>query len=146
MSGLRLKGLECAIVFVGPDGPETSITKFPSFEINILGEILTEEYVDEDAPDFDDVSMGVEIKAKVHFNDPSVFKMIERIENRRRRIGSAVGKFSTGGRFAFPDGGVRRIVVPNIFFGDFPIGVSGRKAYVGTDITAKAKRAFFKGG
>lgn len=142
--GLRIKGIEVALIFIGPTGVEETVGKMKSMEINVLGEILTEEYIDEDAPDFDDISMGCEVKCMAHLNDPAFFQLIQRVENRRRRIGSPSGKFSAGGRFLFPDQGTQRIVVPNLFFGDLPIRVGGRKDYVNTEINAKAKQAFFK--
>ena len=137
----RLKGLDCGIVFAGPDGGEDSLQKFRSFEITFDAEILKEDYIGEDAPDTDDVSNGIGVKAVVVPNDPDVFDFIDRVERRRRRLSSAAGKFSATGRFVFPEGQTRRIVIPDIAWGAFPIKVSGRKEYVNLELDGAAKRA-----
>lgn len=140
MSQNRLKGIDCRIAFAGPDGGEDSLQKFKSFEIVFDGEIILEDYVGEVTPDPDDVSNGIKIKAEVHLNDPAIFDFIQRVENRRRRIaGAGPGKFSIVGRFEFPDGQVRKVLVPDVYFGAFPISVRGRKDYVGTSIDGAAK-------
>jgi hypothetical protein len=138
MSQNRLKGLDCRIAFAGPDGGEDSLTKFKDFEITFDGEILSEDYTGEEAPLFDDVSNGTKVKATVALNDPDVFDFMVRVEERRRRRPGAVGKFSCVGNFRFPDGSIRRLIVVDLYFGPFPIGVRGRKEFVTTTIEASS--------
>jgi len=135
----RLKGIDVSLVFTSAAGGEDSLAKFKNFEIVFDGEVISEDYVGEATPLFDMISNGVKVKASVHPNDPSVFDFIGRVEDVRQR--RATGKFSVVGRFAFPDGQIRRVVVPDLQLGALPIRTTGRKEYVGLDIDGAAETA-----
>lgn len=137
---LRLKGQETKLAFSAPDGPTTTLAKITDFEVNILGEILEENYVGEDSPDFDDIANGCEVRCTVHLNDPDVFEFFQKIEDRRRRIADAAGKFSAVAIFKFPSGRTRKGIVNDLFFGDLPVKLGSRKAYATTTLQGKAKR------
>ena len=143
MGSLRLKGQDTRINFTDPDGPVASLVKLIEFEIVTLGEILEEHYCDEDAPDFDDISNGISLKAKYHHNDPAVFDFFQKVNDRRSRIAAATGKFSSMARCKFPNGITRRILVPDISWGDLPFTVGGRKAFTSTEINGKASKIKF---
>lgn len=137
---LRIKGQETKLAFSAPDGPVTTLAKITDFEVNILGEILEENYIGEVTPDFDDISNGVEVRCTVHLNDPSTFEFFQKVEDRRQRVSDAAGKFSAVALFKFPGGATRKGIVNDIFFADLPVKLGSRKAYATTTITGKAKR------
>lgn len=140
---LRLKGQDCSLTLTDPDGPVASLVKLVEFSIVLLAEILQEDYCDTDAPEFDEIPNGVELKAKFHHNDPDVFDFFKKVNDRRARISDPLGKFSAMTRCNFPGQGRRRIVVPNLFFGDLPFTAGGRKQFTATEINGKASRAKF---
>lgn len=138
----RIKGIDCFLRLIGPGGP-VAITKIGKLDVNFLGEILTEEYVGEAAPDFDEIDMGVDVKFSFHYDTFAAFTLIQQIINRRKRIGDLTARFSAMGVFKLPEFGTRKIVIPNLCFGPIPMGVAGRKQYLHTEIDGKAKAANF---
>lgn len=135
---LRLKGLECTLRFTGPNGGEDSLVKIKDFEINAKGEILKEDYTGAVAPEFDSVDDGIEVKFTVHHHDPEVLDFFERVRAKRQRRADAAGKFSAVGILRWPSGRTRKILVPDIEFGDLPFKVGGRKAFTESAISGNA--------
>lgn len=141
---MRMLGRHTKISFIGPDGPLFAINRVKSFDTTFLGEIITEEYVDEDTPDFDEADMGVKIAVTFHPDDPSVLKVYEQIINRRKRDGDSIGKFSAASTYNFRDSGKRRVIIPNLFFGDLPLKSPSFKEFVSSEIEMRARKAYFK--
>lgn len=137
---LRLKGLDCTLRFADPNGPVASLSKILSFNINVMGEIMEEQYVGEEYPDFDEISNGVELSVNFHHQSAEIFTFFKAIDDRRSRRTSAEGKFSAIALWKFPQGRTIRGIVNDIYFGNLPMNVSGRKAYVATDLSGKAKK------
>jgi len=141
---MRIKGSETNLSFVGPDGPIFAINRVKSHDTEFLGEILVEEYCGEDTPDYDEADMGVRARVLFHPDDPAVFLLYEQIILRRKRQASPTGKFSLASTYNFPDFGRRRVIVPNLFFGDLPMKVGGFKEFVSSEIQMRARKAYFK--
>ncbi len=135
---LRLKGLECTLRFTGPDGGEDSLVKIKDFEITAKGEILKEDYTGAVSPEFDSVDDGIELKFTVHHNDPEVLDFFVRVREKRMRRADAAGKFSAVAILRWPSGRTRKILVPDIEFGDLPFKVGGRKTYTESGVSGNA--------
>ena len=135
---LRLKGLECTLRFTGPDGGEDSLVKIKEWEINAKGEILKEDYTGAVTPEFDSVEDGIEVRFTVHHHDPEVLDFFQRVRDKRMRRADAAGKFSAVGILRWPSGRTRKLLVPDIEFGDLPFKVGGRKVFTESAINGMA--------
>lgn len=142
--GLRLKGIDSRITLAGPEGVVFAISRIKSFDTEFMREILTEDYMGESTPDFDEVDNGVGLKIEFHLNDPAFFDFIDMVGKRARREIAASTKWTGVSTYNFPDGGRRRIVIPNLFFGAMPVNGKDRKQYISSTVEARARQAFFK--
>lgn len=141
---MRIKGSETKLSFTGPAGPIFAINRVKNHDIEFLGEILIEEYSGEDTPDYDEADMGVRVRFLFHPDDPATFELYKQIIERRKRQSSPTGKFSVASSYIFPDFGRRRVIVPNLFFGNLPLKNPGFKEFVNSEIEARARKAYFK--
>lgn len=141
---MRLLGSETKLSFIGPDGPIFAINRIKSHDLEFLGEIIIEEYNGEDTPDYDEADMGIRVRLLFHPDDPAVFDLYEQIILRRKRQASPTGKFSLASTYNFRDFGRRRVIVPNLFFGDLPLKSPGFKEFVNSELQMRARKAYFK--
>lgn len=140
-AGVRVRGSDVALVFVGPDGHEDSLQKVKDCEITFDAEIITEDYLDSEAPEFDSISNGMKIKASLDINDEDVFDFVDRVERKRRRLADAEGKFVVSTAYTFPSTGRRvRLFCLDVEFGAFPLKSGGRKQYTGITIDGASSR------
>ena len=136
---IRMLGLDTTLVLTAPTGPMVRVTKIASFSVTLLGEIVEEDYMNADSPEFMDVSNGIAVKLKLHHNDPQTLVLFDQIDQRRRRtIDPSASVFSAQARYRFPSGKIVRGVVTDISFGDIPIDMTSRKRLVESGLDGKA--------
>jgi hypothetical protein len=127
--GVRLKGQETAVTFVTADGAEESVADVKSHDLQYDREILSEGYLGQTTEQKDDIFKGISGKLEFHVKSADVLDLIARINNKtRRRLPGE--QFQIVDTMSFPDGQVRRVMVPNAVFGAIPLSTPSRDDFV----------------
>lgn len=134
----RLKGQEVEIMLIVGGEAKTTITAIKNFEVSGMLEILREGYLGETTDRRDEIYRGVKGRMEVHFENSEMLLLARSIADRaRRRVpGSRINVKAT---LNFPNGERPIIVVPNAFFGEFPMNAGDRASYVGTSVDFEAE-------
>jgi len=137
MATQRIKGQECKLAFVTPDGPAEGIDAIKSFEANLDMEILSERYIGEDVDRFDDVVRGFSGKAEIHLASKEYFRFQQKVQDRAQRRTPAAGVFNVTSTFNFPNGERARITFQGLSFEGLPMSVPDGAQYVSATISWK---------
>lgn len=138
MADARLKGQETEVRLVVDNNVIENVTDVRSFEVAIQLEVLREGYLGETTDRRDEVYRGVRGRIELHFENQSVFDLFSSIANRARRRQPGT-QISIKSSLRFPNGQNKLLTVPNVFFGEIPIGFPGRAEFatVGLDFEAE---------
>jgi len=134
---LPIKGQETRFTLTSPKGQETSVTKIKDSTFTFDMEIITEQYLGETADQFDDIFRGVTVELTFDLTDPATYDLVQQIVDRAARRTPAAGKFSVISVLNFPSGERRRILFPDLKFGEIPTGFGGRDEYGEVKLTGK---------
>ena len=141
MGNLRVKGQETQLVVTGPTGKEEGFKAVESFEATLLLDILTENYLGELAPRFDEIFQGAEGSATVHLEDPQYMAFAQRVLDRAQRRNPGTVQFQILTSLEFPTGERVRTVFQDVKFGNIPIRSPGREDAVVGEIEWKCSEA-----
>lgn len=126
---LRLKGQETTAVFVSSNGTEDSVADVKSLSIQFDRDILSEGYIGQTTEQKDDIFKGVSGKIEFHVRKAQVLDLVQRInEKTKRRLPGEL--FQIVSTMSFPEGGRRRVIVPDAKFGAIPIESPSRDDFV----------------
>lgn len=128
MPGQRIRGQEVSIIVTRDGSLEAELTDIKSCEFNPQFEIKTEQYLGEKAPRNDEIYMGIKGSLEMHIHSGDVFDFIQAIKDRAQRNSPDL-VINIAGIFAFANGEVRTITVPDAKFGAVPINTSDRGDY-----------------
>ena len=133
----RAKGEDTQLNFVVAGQIAQSLSNIKDLEIGVDLEILEEMYLGQTSNQYDEVFKGISGKATFHFSSPAVFLFVQAVLDRaqRREPGTQINIKST---INFPNGQRAQILIPNAFFGAFPIGFPGRTEYLSLGLEFKA--------
>jgi len=126
----RIKGQEVAVNFVSvTNGLEASVTDVKSMDVQFDMDILKEGYIGQTTEQADDIFKGISGKVEFHVRQADVFALTQRIieRSKRRLPGESIQIVAT---YNFPEGGRRRIVIPDAKFGNIPLSTPSRDDYV----------------
>ena len=144
MTETRLRGQEVTIRLSRENAIEATITAFKDFTLTFKGRILEEGYLGETNLRYDDISDGVGGSFNVTAESQDLFILMEFIRARQeRQIDVRTSRVNATGRFAFPNGDRPRMFVKDMKFGETPINIGGRDAYVASSFTFAAERCKF---
>ncbi len=126
---LRLKGQEVSLNLVSAtQSLEASVSDVKSNDIQFDMDIVSEGYLGQTTEQKDDIFKGVSGKFELHIRSADILAVIQRIiERSKRRLPGE--RFQIVVTFAFPEGGRRRVVIPDAKFGNIPISTSSRDDY-----------------
>lgn len=124
----RLKGQETQVLLVQNGKVLDTITDVKDLEIQLLLELLQEGYLGETTDRFDEIFKGAKARMTIHYETPDVFDLIALIIDRARRRQSGI-KVNVKTTLNFPNGKRRRVVIPDVSFGNIPAGWGSRDAY-----------------
>lgn len=124
----RVKGQEVQVLIVDDKIVQDTITAIKNFEVTFQLEILKEGYLNEVSDRRDEIYRGMVGKMDIHIETKAVFSLIESIVGRaiRRTPGKVINIKAT---LNMPNGDRPRIMIPNVFFGDIPVGFGDRAQY-----------------
>ena len=144
MTETRLRGQEVTIRLSRENAIEATVTAFKDFTMAFRGRILEEGYLGETNLRYDDISDGVGGSFTVHAESQDLFVLMEFIRARQeRQIDVRTSRVNATGRFSFPNGDRPRMFIKDMKFGETPVTIGGRDAYVSTGFTYNAERAKF---
>lgn len=125
----RLKGQEVSIDLISDGQIQTTLRDVKDMEIAAQLEIKSEGYLGETTNRRDDVFNGAKGSMTVHFENGGPLDFIAKIIDRARRRtpGFAVNVKAT---LIFPGGDLRRVLMSDCYFAEFPINAGGRTDYV----------------
>ena len=139
-----MKGQECKLVIASAEGPVASLQKTTDFDVTLKGEILKEDYTGQEDPEYDSIGDGCDIKLTAHLPSKEAITFVEKIQAIRRRVGTEAEQvISIVVKFDFPDGTVLGFA-QGVHFGDIPLNVKGRKAFVTIALTGSCSTMKFK--
>ena len=137
MALLPIKGQEVLLSVVSPDGLEAEIDHIKNHKFTFDMEIITEQYLGQIANQFDSIFRGVTIEFTMDLASPKVIDFVTKLVNRAQRRTAASETFNTVGAFKFPSGERRRMMFPDLQFGEVPMDFTGRDKYGEVKFTAK---------
>lgn len=144
MPETRLRGQEVQIRLTQENVPIATVTAFKEFSHVFKGKVLEEGYLGETTMRYDDISDGQGGSFTVHAESQDVFIMFETIRARQRRqVSVQTTRFNATGRFSFPNGDTPKLFIKDMKFGEIPINVSGRDAFVGASIPYNSEDSRF---
>lgn len=137
MPQLPIKGQETLFTVTSPAGHEDSIDHIKDTSFTFDMELIQEQYLGQVADQFDDIFRGVTVEITFDLASPKVFDFVQRIVDRAQRRASANLKFSVTSALKFPSGERRRMLFPDLKFGEIPTNFGGRDEYGEVKLTAK---------
>uniref|UniRef100_A0A6H1Z840 Uncharacterized protein n=1 Tax=viral metagenome TaxID=1070528 RepID=A0A6H1Z840_9ZZZZ len=146
MSEKRIRGQETVLRLLIDGNIQREITAIKDTTVTFQVAILTEGYLGETTMRRDDIFNGLTGSFTVQPEGNEIFTLINSIKERaQRRNQAATPTISMVTRLNFPSGQTVRIVVPELFFGDFSIQIPARDQYVNTPVTWEAEDGSFIG-
>jgi hypothetical protein len=139
-AGQRVKGQEVVISVISDGQQVANITAIKSFSLEYQTEIKKEGYLGETTDRRDDLFNGVSGDFDLHFGDPDVFVLIDKIQARARRRQPGI-KFNILCTLNLPNGQRVRISVPDVYFGPIPVSAGSRSDYVSVKMSFEAQEA-----
>jgi hypothetical protein len=129
MAGTRLIGQDCSVTIIQDNQPLTTIDTIKSIEVTVLLDIIKEGFLGQTTDRRDEVYHGVSGKIEAQLSGTDLLLLVESIRRRakNRRSGTRITTKST---FIFPDGDRAIYVIPDLKFGNIPLGVRGRTEFV----------------
>lgn len=124
----RIKGQEVEIMYVVNGSPKANITDVRSFEFAVQTEVLKEGYLGEKTDRRDEIFRGIRGRTELHYENGEIFDVIKEITDRakRQKPGTLINVKAT---LNFPSGERVRALIPDVYFGEIPIGFPGRADY-----------------
>jgi hypothetical protein len=129
MPAQRIKGQEVSIVVTRDGNLEAELTDVKQCEFVADFEIKSEGYLGEKGPRKDEIFNGAKGNLTLHIHDGSIFDFVQAIKDRAQRVAPDL-VFNVAGIFAFPNGEVRTVTLPDVKFGPVPISTNDRGDYV----------------
>lgn len=107
---------------------QATTTDVRNFDFTFQTELLKEGYLGETSDRYDTIYRGIKGKLELHFENEDVFNIISAIIDKaqRRLPGTQINVKAT---LNYPNGQRLRVIIPNVEFGEIPVGFSGREAY-----------------
>lgn len=145
MPAQRIKGQEVSVIMTRGGETENELTDVKSCEFTPQFEIKEEGYLGEKTNRHDEVYTGVKGTMTIHFHSGDLFDFLQALKDRAQRNTPDL-VFNIAGIFAFPNGDVRTLSVPDSKFGAVPISTNDRGDYVEAKFEFAADDYFVEAG
>jgi len=135
---LRIRGQEVQVRLTRNGVLERTLTAIKSLTFTAKFTILAEGFLGETTNRHDEIFTGVGIALEFEPESKDAWSLIDFIKTRASRRGDQ-SLFRVNLTFvgSFPNGDRPRITTPDLKFGDMPITIGSREAYVGQTLTAE---------
>jgi hypothetical protein len=135
----RLKGQECAISITVGGALQTYIDTVQSAEIEFELDLLEEGYLGETSDRVDSVFKLMRVSLTCHLSQGDYLQLADAIVARAQRRAGGAPQIDLIGTFAFPNGDLPSILVPDIYFESIPLNIGGRDEFVEMTLSGKAR-------
>lgn len=125
---LPVKGQEIVLTIIANGVVQDELTDILDFNLTINLELLERKYLGETTNRYDDIFNGAHFDFEMHKHSAQYFTFVAAIIDRARRRTPDV-QFNVTGTFAFPDGELVLLTLPDCKFGPQAIGVASRSDY-----------------
>lgn len=136
---LRIRGQEVQIRLTRNGVLERTLTAIKSLIFTAKFNLLSEGFLGETTNRRDEIYQGCGVALEFAPESSDAWSLIDFVRTRASRRGDQA-QFRINVAFVgnFPNGQRPRITIPDLKFGDMPISITGREAYVGQTLTAEA--------
>lgn len=124
----RIKGQEVSVDIIVNGQIADSLTDIKSFNVSMQLEVTSEGYLGEKTNRRDDVFNGCKGSIEMHFSSGAVFDFIKSVIDRAKRKEPG-NKINIKATLAFPNGELRRVLLPDCYFGEIPMSFGSRTDY-----------------
>lgn len=138
MSELRILGRDTTVRIVEDNELVDAFTAAQSWSFVVNIKRLEEHYIGASAVSLDEIYESVSGSTPFHLQGLAAIKMQKRIADRAMKRSNPQPIYSLNFRIVVPNGGVARITVPDIKFGDIPLKAPNREGYVDMSLDWKA--------
>lgn len=138
----RIKGQETEVILLVDGVPQNTITDVRSFEMALQLATTDEGYLGETTNRKDSIFNGARARMELHIENDDVFDLMTAITDkaRRRTPGTRINVKTT---LNFPNGDRKRIVIPDVEFGEIPLNFASRADYGTVSLEMMASDATF---
>jgi hypothetical protein len=134
----RVKGQEVSIAITVDGALQTQIDTIQNAEIEFEQELLEEGYLGETSDRVDSVFKLIRINITGHINSAAYIELADAIVARSRNRAGGVVRIDVIGSFAFPNGDLPSIVIPDVYFENLPLNIGSRSEFVEFTLSGKA--------
>ena len=123
-----VKGQETSISIVNQGQTMQSTADWISAEYDFMFDLLTRNYLGMTAEQYDEIFKGLKISLELNFENQNALSLIQVVQDRaaRRNTNAQINITSV---LNMPNGDRPKIYAKNLFFGNIPVGFTGRSAY-----------------
>jgi hypothetical protein len=125
----RIKGQEVNILIVVGSELQDQLTEISDFEFNDEQEILQQGFLGQTTDQYDYVYKGTKGKLTLQIHTSQYFEFRKKINDKATRK-SPDTRFNLTATANFPNGEKKRILFPNVSWGNIGHGIPGRTEYV----------------
>lgn len=133
---LPVKGQEVLVSVISPTGLETSFDHIKDHSFTFMLDIIQESYLGQVADQFDEIFRGVKVELTCDIANSAVFDFVTKIIDRAQRRAAAATKFNVNAAIKFPNGQRRRMLFPDVKWGEIPATWGKRDQYGELKLTA----------
>lgn len=134
----RIKGQEVEVILVVNGEAKDTIQDIRSFEMAAQLEIQREGYLGETSQRRDEIYNGVRGRMELHFENDDILTLMRQVVDRARRREPGT-KINIKATLNFANGDRPRVVINDVFIGEFPINFGSRTDYGTTTIEFEAQ-------
>lgn len=134
---LRIRGDQVQILVVVGNQVSKAFSNIKNFDMTPRGKVTEENYLGQNAPQFDDIFMGVKGGFEIHITGTDYYLFQDIVKKRQQRITPDV-QINIAGVFTFPDGTQVKRTIPDVKFGDLPENVGGRDQKISVKLDFQA--------
>ena len=135
----RIKGQEVSIAILLDGTLQTEIDTVQSAEIEFELELMEEGYLGETSDRVDSVFKLMRIALTGHVSNSTYLDLANAIVLRAQNRAGAATRIDIVGTFAFPDGSLRSLIIPDVYFEAIPINIGGRAEFIEFNLNGKAR-------
>jgi len=128
MAAQRIKGQEVEVQIIKDGVPQSNVTAVKSLEISFQMEIKSEGYLGETANRKDAIYNGMRGSMTVNFSDSGTLDLTKAIVDKAQRRTPGV-QFNIKAALNFPNGTRKRVIIPDVEFGEIPLNFGSRSDY-----------------
>lgn len=135
----RIKGQEVSLAILLDGTLQTEIDTIKSAEIEFELELMEEGYLGETSDRVDSIFKLMRVNLEADISTDTYFDLANAIVLRAQNRAGAATRIDLAGTFAFPNGALKTIIIPDVYFDPIPINIGARNEFIGFTLSGKAR-------